>query len=1069
MRFVVAAILSLLASPVLAQERFEPTPLPDGCTGGANAPCPLLDFTRRVFAPAFNGVTLAPVQGQPNLFNARTTDRTLPSFGLIWIEDGPMAPEVAASTFTRALQQPGRACSSEPLGQPTAIGRHFFLRCVGGTQAATHHFMHIVSGRERTTVFVMFASADYSLALRTRGERAAVALAQAALQAQAAARPTYTPPANYAQLRADCVDVSDAPRQIAGCDAVLANPAERDVHGIATSNRGHARERSGDLAGALADYERAITLDPAYRIAKVNRGRVLGALGRLDEALAVLDQVIAAENDGSARLERGTIHARRDDYDRAFQDFDEAIRLLPGDPDPVMARDQTLLQRWWLSGFDHRPPPAATLAEAILSAEAFGGIWSADHSRAMRRESATRVSIEHDAMPENGGPGRFVVEAPSCSQVRYSEIVRESGVERESERRIIDLNRLRGLLSRPGRFFVFAPGTYGERTRWTQRGPVSLPIETSPGDVRDDDAASAEAFTKAVVYLDAIRRFCPGGAAAAPAQVSPPAVAQAPAAPTRPATPAPASPAPNQIRTYRSFETDKPFGFVYPAELVQQQVIGFDLALADAAGTFEAFVAVNPATPNLSAESDARAFGNGLAFLDTERQRFPDARMIASGLVRLQAGPAFVIHWSTGTLRLIEATIYGGGRRYAVSHSVPEAEFERRRDAIGFMLANFSTSSEPGPCCAAPVAIPGPSGPPAAAALQVTTKRGLLRDRPYALSYPSSLRDGPDQNAEVNVEDPADSFSVTLNIEPATHESADAEARDFGDGAAFKELIARNWPSSRLFGSAIIQLPTGPAFIIDMTDGVSRILYVSVYGGGRLYEFRFSMPMAAVERRRETIGFILANFSTSSETRPCCAAPAALPGILGSPAAAATPAAPPPTVARAQPAPVQARDVRTARGLTRDKPFSLVYPSSFQERQDSSDLLVADPVGGTFEVSVDIARAPAGSSLESHVRDFGDGARDLASYRQSFPNWRLLAARLVRLPAGQAFVVEWSDGGSVRLTSATMYQDGREYRIVISGTAGQFARHRETIGFILANFSTSSEARPCCAAAVAIP
>jgi tetratricopeptide (TPR) repeat protein len=184
----------------------------------------------------------------------------------------------------------------------------------------------------------------------------------------------YVQPPNYAQLRADCADDSDAARQIAGCDAVLENPGESNNHAIATNNRGHARERNGDLAGALADYDQAIRLDSSYGTAHINRARMLARLGRTDEAIAWLDALIAYQDGGWARLERGRMHAGRGDLARALADLDEAVRLSPGEADVAAERDR--LRAAQASTPPPLPGPRAPVAPAAaltVPARAFVG------------------------------------------------------------------------------------------------------------------------------------------------------------------------------------------------------------------------------------------------------------------------------------------------------------------------------------------------------------------------------------------------------------------------------------------------------------------------------------------------------------------------------------------------------------------------------------------------------------------------------------------------------------------------------------------------------------------------
>jgi tetratricopeptide (TPR) repeat protein len=351
--------------------------------------------------------------------------------------------------------------------------------------------------------------------------RYVLAVALAAFSSCALAQ--YVQPSNYAQLRADCADDSDVARQIAGCEAVLANPAEQNNYAIAINNRGHARERSGDLAAALADYERAVAIDPGYGDAHLNRGSVLARLGRAEDALSAFDRSIAIADGVWARLERGRLLARRNERDRALADFEAAVRFLPSDQELLSERDWARVRE--VNGFDFAElsPPPTTLAEAVLSAEGFSGLLFAEDASRLRREGPNRVRLESATMPHTGGPGRYEVEARTCSEVIYTEIAEQPGGP-HVDRRIIDLDRLRALLSRQGDDLVYAEGAYGQRTLQTARGPVTVAMNTRPG----RQPVTEHWYSQALAYLDAIRRFCPGSGPA-PTEVAQ--VQPAPAAP----------------------------------------------------------------------------------------------------------------------------------------------------------------------------------------------------------------------------------------------------------------------------------------------------------------------------------------------------------------------------------------------------------------------------------------------------------------------------------------------------------------------------------------------------------
>jgi len=106
-----------------------------------------------------------------------------------------------------------------------------------------------------------------------------------------------------------------------------------------------------DLVGAIAEYDRAISVDPKFAEAYFNRGKARRAGGDLDGAIA--DYEIAAELDPSlatnnhdmtqAYLNRGYIRSNRLDLDGALADFDRAINLDPNDAEAYFKRGRAFL------------------------------------------------------------------------------------------------------------------------------------------------------------------------------------------------------------------------------------------------------------------------------------------------------------------------------------------------------------------------------------------------------------------------------------------------------------------------------------------------------------------------------------------------------------------------------------------------------------------------------------------------------------------------------------------------------------------------------------------------------
>jgi lipoprotein NlpI len=98
----------------------------------------------------------------------------------------------------------------------------------------------------------------------------------------------------------------------------------------AYNNLGAAWKAKGDLNQAIANYDRAIALDPRLANAYNNRGAALGAKGDLDAAMRDFDHAIELD----ARLalaheNRSVVLQSRGDLDGAIKDLDEAIKLEP--------------------------------------------------------------------------------------------------------------------------------------------------------------------------------------------------------------------------------------------------------------------------------------------------------------------------------------------------------------------------------------------------------------------------------------------------------------------------------------------------------------------------------------------------------------------------------------------------------------------------------------------------------------------------------------------------------------------------------------------------------------------
>lgn len=95
-------------------------------------------------------------------------------------------------------------------------------------------------------------------------------------------------------------------------------------------NRGIEKGKKGDLSGAIADFDRAIKLDPRDALAYQNRAYAKRL--KKDPAGAIADYTRAIEldpNSADAYYNRGNVKTDRNDLDGAIADYDRTIELDP--------------------------------------------------------------------------------------------------------------------------------------------------------------------------------------------------------------------------------------------------------------------------------------------------------------------------------------------------------------------------------------------------------------------------------------------------------------------------------------------------------------------------------------------------------------------------------------------------------------------------------------------------------------------------------------------------------------------------------------------------------------------
>jgi tetratricopeptide (TPR) repeat protein len=137
---------------------------------------------------------------------------------------------------------------------------------------------------------------------------------------------------------------------IGGCTALIQSGRETPENlAKAFSSRGFAYGSRGQYDRAIEDYDQAIRFNPNYAEAFDNRGLVYLLADQYDRAIDDFDHAIGLNpNDARALVGRGAGYARKGvtacrlaslppcalamaEYDRAIDDFDQAILLNPND------------------------------------------------------------------------------------------------------------------------------------------------------------------------------------------------------------------------------------------------------------------------------------------------------------------------------------------------------------------------------------------------------------------------------------------------------------------------------------------------------------------------------------------------------------------------------------------------------------------------------------------------------------------------------------------------------------------------------------------------------------------
>ena len=130
----------------------------------------------------------------------------------------------------------------------------------------------------------------------------------------------------------DCVKAS-GDTKIAACTRVIESGHWQGANlAPAYSNRGKAKHAKGDLDGAIADFNRALELDPRHASVYYNRGIAKGRMGDLDGAITDFNHAIELDRRfTTAYTNRGIAKRIKGDIEGAIADLTRALELDPRD------------------------------------------------------------------------------------------------------------------------------------------------------------------------------------------------------------------------------------------------------------------------------------------------------------------------------------------------------------------------------------------------------------------------------------------------------------------------------------------------------------------------------------------------------------------------------------------------------------------------------------------------------------------------------------------------------------------------------------------------------------------
>lgn len=183
-------------------------------------------------------------------------------------------------------------------------------------------------------------------------------------------------------------------------------------------------------------------------------------------------------------------------------------------------------------------------------------------------------------------------------------------------------------------------------------------------------------------------------------------------------------------------------------------------------------------------------------------------------------------------------------------------------------------------------------------------------------------------------------------------------------------------------------------------------------------------------------------------------------------------------LAQAQEEPAAEGDItmNVARGLTAERPFTVIYPETMQLVEDGDDVTVAtlEYSGAPFQCDALIVDGGAPDWAADTAAANLDRAATEADWTTDFPGFAIAQLGTTEFQSGPALYYEGLSQSSPFGFPATIFHaetvdSGRIYVFECLADSTIAAEARTLVAFLLANFSTRADGECCAAPAATLP